>query len=244
MTAPALSTRARRVLDEAQLAEGTTIVVACSGGIDSQTLLDVLAHVVLRDRRRGLCLHAHAVDHGLRASAVEEIELARVLASARGVPFTTERLEVAAGGNLQARARDARWRSLRRLAASFGAGTRIATGHHRDDRAETVLIKLLRGGPLDAFAVLPAVEGDRLRPLIEASRVEVTAHAARRALDFARDPSNDDPRFLRSRVRHELLPLLESLDPAVRDHLTALAAEACARTGPTSARSRSKRGRT
>lgn len=229
MTAPALSTRARRVLDAAELAPGTTIVVACSGGADSQTLLDVLAHVVSRDRRRGLALRAHAVDHGLRASATAEIELARALAAARAVPFSVERVDVARGSNLQARARDARWRSLRSAAARVGGETRIATGHHRDDRAETLLIRLLRGGPLDAFAVLPPCEGDRLRPLIDASRGEILAHAKRRALPFALDPSNDDPRFLRTRVRHELLPLLESIAPAARDHLVALAEEAWAR---------------
>jgi tRNA(Ile)-lysidine synthase len=100
---------------------------------------------------------------------------------------------------------------------------RIATGHHADDRAETLLIRLLRGtGPV-GLAVLPPRDGDRIRPFYRARRADVDAHVSRHHIPHAIDPSNRDPRFLRARVRHELLPVLERLSPRVVEHLCSLA---------------------
>ena len=224
MTTPALSTRARRALDEAEVPRGARILVACSGGLDSQVLLDVLAHL---SRTKRVELFAHGVDHGLRVDATEELALAARLSQSRGVPFSTSRVEVASGSNLQARARKARWTALETAASRAGAAF-VATGHHADDRAETVLIRLVRGAPLQGLAVLPVRSKNRLRPLIEARKSELVAHAASRNIPFADDPSNRDRRHLRVRVRHELLPLLGSLDPRIVEHLCALADQAAA----------------
>ena len=123
--------------------------------------------------------------------------------------------------------------------------TRIATGHTADDRAETVLIRLLRGAGPEGLAALPpaaplpdgasdAARGGAItliRPLILARRVDVAAHLARHRIAAASDPSNEEPRFLRVRVRRELLPLMEELSPAIVDHLCALA-EMLATTPP------------
>ena len=119
------------------------------------------------------------------------------------VPFARTRVAVARGGNLQARARAARWDALR-VAASRSGADRIATGHHADDRAETLIMRLLRGTTARGLAVLPPVDrrdGVRVRPLYRARRLDVEAHVARHRLPCARDPSNEDPRFLRTRVR-------------------------------------------
>jgi len=228
VTEPSLATLARKALDEAQVAYGSPVVVACSGGIDSQVLLDVLAHVARPARGKRahapprIALHACGVDHGLRAEASLELALAEELASARGVPFHKVELVVERGGNLQARARDARYSALRDFAAGISA-TFIATGHHLEDRAETVLIRILRGAPVEGLAVLPSASKDLLRPLIRAHRSQIESHAERRALRYARDPSNTDRRHLRVRVREEVLPLLRSLDPRVDEHLVGLA---------------------
>ncbi len=219
MTAPALSTRARRVLDQAAVPAGARLLVACSGGVDSQVLLDVLAHVAGRGRA---ALVACGVDHGLRAEAPFELDLAASLARDRGVPFHRVVVAVDPGSNLQARARAARWEALERVAQEQRCAF-VATGHHQGDRAETVLMRILRGAPLSGLAVLGPREGGRLRPLIEVTRAEIAAHAARRKLAFADDPANRDPRYVRTRLRNEVLPLLRELDPKVDEHLAALA---------------------
>lgn len=217
---PSLVTLVRHALrEECGLGRGVRLVVAVSGGGDSQALLDVLARL---RHAFDLELFAHGVDHGLRAEARAELELARALADRHGVPFTTTRVAVARGSNLQARARAARLQALRGAACRLGGAT-VATAHHADDRAETVLIRLLRGSGPRGLAVLPPRAGDLMRPLIRARREAIRAHLSRHGIPFASDPSNADPRFLRVRVRHELLPLLESLSPHVVDHLTALA---------------------
>lgn len=219
MTLPSLSTLARRVLDGARIARGATIVVACSGGVDSQVLLDVLAHVGKRGRIRVV---ACSVDHGLRPAAKDELSLVAALAHDRGVDHHTVEVSVKPGSNLQARAREARWKALRDVAGAVGA-SRIATAHHREDRAETVLIRILRGAPLEGLAVLAPESHDVVRPLIHASRSRIESHARDRKIAWAEDPSNADPRFLRTRVRKEVLPLLRTLDPRIDEHLVGLA---------------------
>jgi tRNA(Ile)-lysidine synthase len=217
-----LLTLARRALTgECALAPGARLLAAVSGGPDSMALLHVLS--TLRSSV-GFELFAHGVDHGLRPGAAAELDLAAALASQLEVGFSRTRLALRPGGNLQARARDARYRALRSAASDLG-GALIATAHHADDRAETVLLRLLRGAGPSGLAVLPARDGDRIRPFLRARRSDVLGHLGRHRISFATDPSNADPRFLRVRVRTELIPLLESLSPRIVDHLTALADE-------------------
>ncbi len=217
---PTLITLAERALsDECQVVRGARIVVAVSGGGDSMALLHVMAKLKKRWR---LSLFAHGVDHGLRPEAGAELALARELAEREGIPFSQSRLRVKPGGNLMARARDARWRALANAASTLGAEL-IATAHHADDCAETVLERLLRGAGPRGLAVLPARHENRIRPLLRARKADVLAHLARHAIPFADDPSNLDRRFVRVRLRLEVIPLLEELSPRVVDHLCALA---------------------
>jgi tRNA(Ile)-lysidine synthase len=217
---PALLTLvARSLRGECAPLARSRVVVATSGGADSQVLLHALAW---HREAFALDLVAHGVDHGLRAEAAAELDLAEALAESLAIPFTRTRLTVAAGANLQARAREARFAALRAEAARVGAAF-IATAHHADDRAETLLLRLLRGAGPRGLAVLPPIAGDLARPLLRASRSAIEAHAGRHGLAFARDPSNEDPRFVRVRVRNELLPLLRSLDPRIVDHVNRLA---------------------
>jgi tRNA(Ile)-lysidine synthase len=182
-----------------------------------------LLHVLAKLRKKlGHSLVAHGVDHGLRAEGRRELDLAEGLAQQLGVPWSRTLANVAPGGNLQARARAARLEALRAAARDAGASC-IATGHHADDRAETVLLRLLRGASPAGLAVLPPRRGDLIRPFIRVRRSAIEAHIARHDLPFSADPSNLDPRFLRSRVRHELLPLLHTLSPGIVGHLNGLA---------------------
>lgn len=217
---PTVLTLVRRVLGrECPQPRGSHLLIAVSGGGDSMALLHVL---VLLRREFGLLLSAHGVNHGLRPEARDELATAAAFAEAHEVPFTVSQLALAAGGNLQARAREARYAALRSEAARVGA-TRIATAHHADDRAETVLLRLLRGAAVSGLGVLPVQSGDLIRPLIRAPRAAIALHLQRHSVPHAHDPSNLDPRFLRVRVRQELMPLLKELSPGIVKHLTGLA---------------------
>jgi tRNA(Ile)-lysidine synthase len=219
---PTLITLAQRTLSrECGDLEGARILLALSGGPDSQALVHVLARLA---PRHGLELFAHGVDHGLRPEAAAELDLAAELCRTLGVPFERTRVRVGIGSNLQARARSARQRALAAAKREVGA-TLVATAHHADDRAETVILRLLRGTGLGGLAVLPARDGDRIRPFIRARRRDIELHVARHRLAFATDPSNRDRRFVRVRVREEVMPLLESLSPNVVFNLNALADE-------------------
>jgi tRNA(Ile)-lysidine synthase len=220
---PTLITLVRAAIRDHDLVpRGSSVLVAVSGGPDSMALLHVLAR--LRERL-AYGLFAHGVDHGLRAAAAAELDGAEELARSLEVPFDRTRVVVEPGGNLQARARNARWSALRAAAARNGAD-RIATGHHADDRAETVVMRLLRGTHVASLAVLAPRAAERIRPMIHARRADIDAHIARHALPFKVDPSNADPRFLRVRVRREVLPALERLSPRIVEHLCALADDA------------------
>jgi tRNA(Ile)-lysidine synthase len=209
----------RTVLDERLFSHGDIVLVAVSGGPDSIALLHVLSRLA---QRLGIALVAHGVDHGLREEAASELALAGRIAEGIGVPFATTRVEVAPGSNLMARARQARYEALTRAKERAGACL-MATGHHADDRAETVLMRILRGTGPSGLAVLASRSADRVRPLVRARRHDVLLHLERHHLPYASDPTNGDPRFLRSRVRCELLPLLERLSPRIVEHLCALA---------------------
>jgi tRNA(Ile)-lysidine synthase len=224
---PALLRRTERTLrEETPLQRGDRILVAVSGGGDSLALLHVLARLA---PRFGFELSAHGVDHGLRADASAELDLAAELASSLGVPFARSRLALSAGGNLQARAREARYAALD--AAAERAGARwVATAHHASDRAETVLLRLLRGTGPRGLAVLPAAAERRLRPFIRSPKSAILLHLERHGLRYASDPSNRDPRYLRTRVREELLPLLERLAPGAARRINLLADE-CMESG-------------
>ncbi|HXA28910.1 MAG TPA: tRNA lysidine(34) synthetase TilS [Candidatus Angelobacter sp.] len=209
-----------RALDgDAVLLPGERLVVACSGGPDSTALLDALARLA-PPRRLDLCV-AH-VDHGLREGSADEASMVEAVAAARGLAFHALRVSVAPGGSLQDRARTARHQALRSLAAEVGASA-IALGHTADDQAETVLMRALSGATPRALRAMSPRDGMLARPLLRVWRAQASAYCAVLGLPVLDDPSNADPRFLRSRVRHELLPALEAVFPAARRRLVALA---------------------
>jgi len=223
---PSLTTLAHRtVRDERLFGRGELVVCGCSGGPDSTAMLHALA---LLRRRLGHELLAVGIDHGLRAEAPAELAFAAAASLRMGIPFEVSKVAVPHGPNLQARARTERHLALQAVASRVG-GAVVALGHTADDRAETLLMRLLRGAGPRGLAVMPArapspVGGvDVVRPIVSARREAVRLHLARHELSFAEDPTNVDPRFLRARVRHELLPLLEDLSPGASSHLCHLA---------------------
>lgn len=221
---PTLLTLTRRAIERFQLfSKGDRVLAAVSGGPDSMALVHALA---LLGNKMGFVVVAHGVDHGLRPEARRELDLAETFCASLGVPFARTKVRVAPGGNLQARAREARHAALE-SARKKGRAVVIATAHHADDRAETVLIRILRGTGIQGLGVLPprAVEAPLVRPFFLATRADIEAHVARHAVPFSADPSNGDPRFVRVRIRNEVLPLLRDLNPGIARHLCRLADE-------------------
>ena len=170
----------------------TAVDCAFSGGADSTALVALAAAA-------GCRVTAIHVDHGLRASSADEAKHAERLATTLGVGFRLARVEVAEGPNLEARAREAR-------VGALPAG--VLTGHTADDRAETMLINLLRGTGLDG---LTALGPEPRRPLLGLRRYETRELCRHLGLTPVEDPTNDDRRFVRNRVRHELLPLMDAI---------------------------------
>jgi tRNA(Ile)-lysidine synthase len=169
------------------------------------------------------------LDHGLRgADGAADCAFVAELAAALGLPFVGEQGDVRALAraehcSLEDVARRARYAFLRRIAAEYGALI-IATGHTRDDQAETVLLHLLRGSGLAGLAGMAPRTGDLVRPLLEITRAETEAYCAERGWQPREDATNRDPHYTRNRVRHELLPLLETFNPNIRTTLARNAA--------------------
>ncbi len=157
------------------------------------------------------------VDHGLRAGSAEDAAFCEDLCRLLRVPLERATVRVAPG-NVQAQARCARYAALRAAAAGAGA-TRIATGHTRTDQAETVLLRLLRGSGARGLSGIPPRRGPFVRPLIDRSRGEIVAYLRGRGLPWREDPTNATPRFLRNRVRREIVPVLERLNPSLEETL-------------------------
>jgi tRNA(Ile)-lysidine synthase len=211
----------RTLCDECGVDARSGILLGVSGGPDSMALLTVLSQL---NRRIGYRLVACGVDHGLRPEASSELDLVEAHCQALGVKFYRRSVSVSGTGNIQARARDARYQALGECAATLGLG-HIATAHHQEDRAETVLLRLLRGAGPDGLAVLAPKHGNRLRPMIRAPKSSVRAYVQQHRIPSIEDPSNLNPRFQRVRVRHEVLPLLQQLSPGIIEHLCNLADE-------------------
>ena len=198
-------------------------LVAVSGGADSVALLHLL-HGVAAPRK--LRLQAAHLDHALRPDSAADAAHVRVLCRALNVPLAEARTDVAAlaragrGGTEQI-ARDARRAFLQATAQLHGC-TWIALAHQRDDQAETFLLRLLRGAGTTGLAGMRPLEPPFVRPLLPFARTELVNWLAGEGIAWREDPSNLDPAFARNRVRHELLPLLESYNPAIRVRLVEL----------------------
>lgn len=206
------------------LRAGDRVIAAVSGGADSVCLFLCLKELapLLGARVAGI---AH-LNHKLRgADSDGDEQFVEELAARHGVAFYREEARVAdAGGNLEQEARKARLNLYERLIRE-GECDYVATGHTRDDQAETVLFRILRGsGTAGMAGILPVTRQRIIRPLIETSRAEVEKFLRARGVEWREDASNRDIRFARNRIRHELLPALEhDWNPAIRETLARMA---------------------
>ncbi len=218
MTGPSPAVAAVRVAVRAALADeptGALLLVACSGGPDS---LALAAAAAFEAPRTGLRAGAVVVDHGLQPGSDEVAGRAAAACRALGMdPVLVRAVRVDGPGGPEAAARDARYAALAAAAAETGAWA-VLLGHTRDDQAESVLLGLARGSGARSLAGMPPRRGVFRRPLLGISRAQTLAACAAQGLDPWQDPTNAAGAGapLRSRVRGELMPVLEEvLGPGV-----------------------------
>jgi tRNA(Ile)-lysidine synthase len=181
----------RELLTKCRFPAAPVLRCAVSGGPDSMALLALAV-------ASGARVEAHHVHHHLRADADDDVVIIRRFADAHAVSVIEHHVAVAPGPNLEARARDARYGAL--------PGDAL-TGHTADDRAETMLINLMRGA---AASGLSSMQHER-RPLLALRRRDTHDLCAALGIAVVSDTMNDDPRFQRTRVRGELVPLLNDI---------------------------------
>jgi len=209
-----------RVRGEGMLAAGRPLLAMYSGGRDSTCLLDVA--VALLGAERVSALH---VNYGLRAAAAEDEEHCRRRCEQLGVDL---HVHAAAGerpaeaGNLQAWAREVRYREAGRLAAERDG--LFATGHTASDQVETIVYRLAASPGRRALLGMPAREGRLVRPLLGVIREQTAAYCRERGLGWREDESNSDERFARARVREGVLPALRAVHPAAESNVLRTAA--------------------
>ena len=217
-----------RVLDEVRSALASTFrpgLVAVSGGPDSVALL--------RAMREGCPVPFTAVhvNHELRGEESDGDEaFVRDLCERLGVPFRAKRLPVPPGESIESTARDLRYGWFREVATET-ASAWVATGHTRDDHAETILFRIIRGTGIAGLAGIPSpgtvVPGlSVIRPLLNVRRTDIVAYLTEIGQPFRIDSSNADTQFTRNRIRHDVMPLLESINPHLVASLARLADQA------------------
>ena len=181
--------------------------VALSGGLDSTVLLHLLATLGKTERLPPLSvLHIH---HGLQAAADAWPAHCQQLCDGLDVPLRVVNVHVAAGASVERAAREARYQAFAQV---LGQGEVLLTAQHRDDQAETLLFRLLRGAGVRGLAGIPPsrplAAGVVVRPLLDCSRADLLAYALEHGLRWVEDPSNGDTGFARNHLRHQVFPQL------------------------------------
>lgn len=199
-----------------------SVVVAVSGGADSICLLHILKQLCAPDGDfPNVSLHIAHLDHQMRGEASQaDAQFVADLAAQWALDCTVEHEDVPALArqarrSLEEAARRARYRFLRQVAQKIGAAS-IAVAHHADDQVETLVMHWLRGSGLAGLSGMRPREHDIIRPLLSVSRAAILDYCAYYGLSFREDASNQDRRFLRNRIRHDLLPVLEQYNGHLR----------------------------
>jgi len=197
--------------------------VAFSGGLDSTVLLHLLATLAKTESLPALsAIHIH---HGLQAAADAWPQHCQAVCDALNVSLEVERVTVKGGASLERAARDARYAAFNSLTQTSEV---LLTGQHRDDQAETLLFRLLRGAGVRGLGGMPQQrpvgKGMLVRPLLDVSRAELESYAQTHQLRWIEDPSNQDRQFSRNYLRHQIMPVLTERWPQAQASMARTAA--------------------
>ncbi len=187
---------------------GQLVICAVSGGVDSMVMLSLLHY-------GGQPVKVAHVDHGLRGEESNaDHDLVQTYAKALNLEFLSTKIDMVtgkvAGESTQMTARRMRYAWFEALLADH-PGSVLATAHHRDDALETVLMGMVKGVGFSGLTGIPAKRGRIVRPLLCVGKQDILDHANAKEIPFREDKSNQDPKYLRNRIRNELVPLLTEL---------------------------------
>jgi tRNA(Ile)-lysidine synthase len=206
-----------RVREDGLLAAGRPVVVLLSGGRDSTCLADVAVRVA-----GASAVSALHLNYGLRESAGADEQHCRKLCERLGVGLEVRRpARPSGGGNLQAGARDERYRAAGELARARAGD--VAAGHTKTDQVETILYRLASSPSRRALLGMRPREGALIRPLLGFTREETAVYCVERGLEWREDETNASPAFARNRIRAALVPALAAVHPAAEDNVLAVA---------------------
>ena len=199
-----------------------SFVIGVSGGADSLCLLDVL---FLLSQKREFAIHVAHVNYRLRGKDADRDEaLVRERVQHYGLTLSVLHPKKTSLSNLEEKLRDIRYHFLEKIRLQKKA-TLIAVAHHEDDQAETFLLRLLRGSGMQGLSAMHPKNGFIVRPCIDMSRDDILRYMKERALPYRTDLSNTDSKFLRNKIRHTLIPLLErEYQPNIKNILSGTAA--------------------
>ena len=217
----------RKTADRHNLLEnGDCVLVALSGGADSVSLLDALCK--LRESLKIKVAAAH-LNHMIRGREADSDEAyAAELCTRLGVPFYAERVNVPKlaeerGISEELAGRYARYDFFEKICKTNGYN-KVATAHNKNDRAETVLMRVLRGTGIDGLCSIKYMRDNIIRPLLDVERADIEGYCKENALDFCTDSTNLASEYTRNKIRNELIPMLEkSFNPSIIDSLCTLA---------------------
>lgn len=207
MSRPMIDLSARLLQNLKPWRNATAWRIAFSGGLDSTVLLHLLAHLAKTESLPALsAIHVH---HGLQVAADAWPAHCQSVCNALSVPLHVVHVQVQSGASLERAARDARYGAF---VEATQANELLLTAQHRDDQAETLLFRLLRGAGVRGLSGMPSARplgrGYLLRPLLDVSRAELEAYATEHQLHWIEDPSNQDRQFSRNYLRHQVFPVL------------------------------------
>ncbi|WP_153733460.1 tRNA lysidine(34) synthetase TilS [Sporosarcina obsidiansis] len=197
---------------------GSRVLVACSGGVDSITLLHFLA---THRKTLGIEVGAVHVDHMLRGKeSAEDAFVVEDICEEFQLPFFSEQVPIPAilessGGNVQMLCREERYKCFAMTMAGHGFAV-LATGHHAEDQLESVLIQLSKGHSMNGMPIQRSFhQGSVVRPFLPLKKSELYEYATQYGLTFREDPSNQRDDYLRNRIRHQVVPVLSKENPSV-----------------------------